>query len=346
MHLLGLLQALLRQRADIRILLQPFLYKSADIRPEYHMRGVNWVTTTEALVAAASLSSPLLTANTQKDLPTSSRVGNRFWGGVGIRSVRVEASVEGDWWARCDHPEALSVKWWSLASQTQLSRARYGSGPTSISLCDITFHVDIYSTPKQKITRRRKWAEITNPFGELGSCEQWSYSSAVAFHFVIFAKTSGEGRQSCGKPSLSPTSLSTFNTGPPAVRNGPDLDLANVLQNMELISKPLSHFFEFELTRLSHLSIKLDDKHTRASQSWCSMDFQSQCRISKICSIYLFIWRGPVYFDKVSSLVSPKMSAPDLPPVAFQVAVISAGLNSTIFFAFLMGLSSSTSHLN
>jgi hypothetical protein len=36
-------------------------------------------------VAAASFSSPLLTANTQKALPTnSSRVGNRFWGGVGI----------------------------------------------------------------------------------------------------------------------------------------------------------------------------------------------------------------------------------------------------------------------
>jgi hypothetical protein len=40
--------------------------------------------------------------------------------------------------------------------------------------------------------------------------------------------------------------------------------------------------------------------------------------------------------------------APDfkLPPVAFQLAVISIGLNSTLFFAFLMGLSSSTSHLN
>ena len=38
--------------------------------------------------------------------------------------------------------------------------------------------------------------------------------------------------------------------------------------------------------------------------------------------------------------------APDLPPVVFQVAVISTGSNSTLFFAFLMGLSSSTSRLN
>ncbi|KIM36670.1 hypothetical protein M413DRAFT_20462 [Hebeloma cylindrosporum] len=46
----------------------------------------------EALAASASssstpstsTSSPLLTANTQKDLPTSPRMGNRFWGGVGI----------------------------------------------------------------------------------------------------------------------------------------------------------------------------------------------------------------------------------------------------------------------
>lgn len=29
-------------------------------------------------------SSPLLTANTQKDLPTSPRIGPRFWGGVGM----------------------------------------------------------------------------------------------------------------------------------------------------------------------------------------------------------------------------------------------------------------------
>ena len=55
-----------------------------------------------------------------------------------------------------------------------------------------------------------------------------------------------------------------------------------------------------------------------------------------------------IYIDKVSPLVSPKMSAPapDLPPVAFQVAVISTGFNSTLFFSFLMGLSLSTSHLN
>ena len=45
----------------------------------------------EALAASASFSvpttsssSPLLTANTQKDLPSSPRMGNRFWGGVGI----------------------------------------------------------------------------------------------------------------------------------------------------------------------------------------------------------------------------------------------------------------------
>jgi hypothetical protein len=42
----------------------------------------------EALAASASshASSSLLTANTQKDLPTSPRVGNSFWGGVGIGS--------------------------------------------------------------------------------------------------------------------------------------------------------------------------------------------------------------------------------------------------------------------
>ena len=41
-------QGLPRQRADIRILLQPFLHRSADVRPEYHMRRsklVNWVST-------------------------------------------------------------------------------------------------------------------------------------------------------------------------------------------------------------------------------------------------------------------------------------------------------------
>ncbi|PPQ66636.1 hypothetical protein CVT24_006928 [Panaeolus cyanescens] len=46
----------------------------------------------EALAASASAaatasshpSSPLLTPNTQKDLPTSPRLGNRFWGGVGM----------------------------------------------------------------------------------------------------------------------------------------------------------------------------------------------------------------------------------------------------------------------
>ena len=41
----------------------------------------------EVLAASASstsTSSPLLTANTQKDLPASPRMGNRFWGGVGI----------------------------------------------------------------------------------------------------------------------------------------------------------------------------------------------------------------------------------------------------------------------
>ncbi|KAF8970399.1 hypothetical protein BDZ97DRAFT_1951713 [Flammula alnicola] len=42
----------------------------------------------EVLAATASsstqTSAPLLTANTQKDLPTSPRMGNRFWGGVGV----------------------------------------------------------------------------------------------------------------------------------------------------------------------------------------------------------------------------------------------------------------------
>jgi hypothetical protein len=46
----------------------------------------------ETLAATASssthnvpqTSTPLLTANTQKDLPTSPRMGNRFWGGVGV----------------------------------------------------------------------------------------------------------------------------------------------------------------------------------------------------------------------------------------------------------------------
>lgn len=46
----------------------------------------------EALAASASASTsvssrpstPLVTANTQKDLPSSPRMGNRFWGGVGI----------------------------------------------------------------------------------------------------------------------------------------------------------------------------------------------------------------------------------------------------------------------
>jgi hypothetical protein len=37
-----------------------------------------------ASISSASTSTPLLTANTQKDLPTSPRMGNRFWGGVGI----------------------------------------------------------------------------------------------------------------------------------------------------------------------------------------------------------------------------------------------------------------------
>jgi len=37
-----------------------------------------------ASTSSASTSTPLLTANTQKDLPTSPRMGNRFWGGVGI----------------------------------------------------------------------------------------------------------------------------------------------------------------------------------------------------------------------------------------------------------------------
>ena len=37
-----------------------------------------------ASASSASTSTPLLTANTQKDLPTSPRMGNRFWGGVGI----------------------------------------------------------------------------------------------------------------------------------------------------------------------------------------------------------------------------------------------------------------------
>lgn len=39
---------------------------------------------TSSTIASSSTSSPLLTANTQKDLPASPRMGNRFWGGVGI----------------------------------------------------------------------------------------------------------------------------------------------------------------------------------------------------------------------------------------------------------------------
>ena len=35
-------------------------------------------------IPSPSTSSPLFTANTQRDLPTSPRTGNRFWGGVGI----------------------------------------------------------------------------------------------------------------------------------------------------------------------------------------------------------------------------------------------------------------------
>jgi hypothetical protein len=40
------------------------------------------------------------------------------------------------------------------------------------------------------------------------------------------------------------------------------------------------------------------------------------------------------------------MLAPALPPVAFQEAVISIGLNAAMFLTFLMGLHSSTSHLH
>jgi len=51
------------------------------------------------------------------------------------RSVRKEAQVEGGGWARCDYQEKLSSKRQSLAlargSQTRLSRAGYGSSPTS-----------------------------------------------------------------------------------------------------------------------------------------------------------------------------------------------------------------------
>ena len=46
-------------------------------------------------------------------------------------------------------------------------------------------------------------------------------------------------------------------------------------------------------------------------------------------------------------LVSPNMSAPtSAPSVAYQEAVISIGLNSTMFCAFLMGLCSPTSHFH
>ena len=37
--------------------------------------------------------------------------------------------------------------------------------------------------------------------------------------------------------------------------------------------------------------------------------------------------------------------APALPPVAYQVAAISIGLNATMFLTFLMGLCLPTSHL-
>jgi len=40
------------------------------------------------------------------------------------------------------------------------------------------------------------------------------------------------------------------------------------------------------------------------------------------------------------------MSAPALPPIAYQIGVISTGLNATLFFTFLMGMCSSTSHLH
>ena len=58
-----------------------------------------------------------------------------------------------------------------------------------------------------------------------------------------------------------------------------------------------------------------------------------------------------IYFDTVSVLVSPNIGnmsapAPALPPVAYQVAAIRIGLNSTMFLTFLMGLCSPTSHLH
>ena len=66
-------------------------------------------------------------------------------------------------------------------------------------------------------------------------------------------------------------------------------------------------------------------------------------------SIQIGYITGPfTYFDKVSVPVSPNMPAPApaLPPVAYQVAVISIALNMAMFLTFLMGLCSTTSYLH
>ena len=52
--------------------------------PEQSAAQILAATASSSSQATPQTSSPLLTANTQKDLPTSPRMGNRFWGGVGV----------------------------------------------------------------------------------------------------------------------------------------------------------------------------------------------------------------------------------------------------------------------
>ena len=57
-------------------------------------------------------------------------------------------------------------------------------------------------------------------------------------------------------------------------------------------------------------------------------------------NLYMYNGALNLFWQKVSVLVSPNM------PASGQAAIISVGLNSTMFLAFLMGLCSSTSYLH